>query len=111
MKKILTPVALTALLLASFAISRAAPAGENWENNCTKCHGADGKGETKLGHKLKVKDYTDAAVQAKMSDEDIIKMITEGVTDDGKEKMKPFKDILTPDEIHDLVAYIRKFKA
>ncbi len=91
------------------AIGQAAPAAENWENLCQKCHGADGKGETKIGKKLQLKDYTDAAVQAKMTDADIVKTITEGIIDNGKEKMKVFSD-LTKEEITDLVAYVRKFK-
>src|SRR5476649_2266937 len=99
-----------AFLLAA-ALSHAAPATENWENNCTKCHGADGKGQTKVGKKLNLKDYTDAKVQAEMKDADMVKAITDGITDNGKEKMKAFKDELSADEIKDLVAYVRKFKA
>lgn len=93
------------------ALSHAAPAAENWENNCTKCHGADGKGQTKVGKKLNLKDYTDAAVQAKMTDADMTKAITDGVFEKDKEKMKAFKADLSADEIKDLVAYVRKFKA
>ncbi len=90
----------------------AAPAAENWENHCAKCHGADGKGQTKAGRKLNVKDYTDAKVQAEMKDADIIKATADGVTDKaGKEKMKAYKDELSPAEIKEFVAYIRKFKA
>ena len=96
---------------AAGAACQAAPVTENWDNNCTKCHGADGKGETKIGKKLKLKDYTDAAVQAKMSDADMAKSISEGVTDGGKERMKAFKDVLSKEEIDALVAYVRKFKA
>lgn len=97
-------------LLVGAAAGRAAPAAENWDNNCTKCHGADGKGQTKAGKKLQLKDYTDAAVQAKMKDEEMTKAIVEGITENGKEKMKSFKDELSADEIKDLVAYIRKMK-
>ncbi len=96
---------------AGAAVSTAAPASENWENNCTKCHGADGKGQTKVGKKLNLKDYTDATVQAKMTDEEMTKAITSGVFEKEKEKMKGFKDDLSAGEIKDLVAYIRKFKA
>ena len=103
------------LLLASALVSTAAlyaaPATENWENLCTKCHGADGKGQTKTGKKLKVNDYTDAAVQAKLKDDEMAKAIADGVTVDGKEKMKGFKDEISAAEVTDLVAYIRKFKA
>lgn len=99
-------------LLAVAVLSFAAPVAENWENHCAKCHGADGKGQTKAGRKLQVKDYTDAKVQAEMKDEDIVKITSEGVKDkNGKERMKGFKDELSADEIKEFVAYIRKFKS
>jgi len=104
-------ISLSFGFLLAGAISQAAPASENWENLCQKCHGADGKGDTKIGKKLQLKDYTDAAVQAKMTDADIVKTITEGIKDNGKEKMKSFQETLTKDEINDLVGYVRKFKA
>jgi len=103
--------ACVTLLLAA-AISSAAPVAENWENHCAKCHGADGKGQTKAGKKLQVKDYTDAKVQAEMKDPDMIKATTDGIFDKaGKEKMKAYKDELSADEIKDLVAFVRKFKS
>lgn len=99
------------ILIFGAALGHAAPAAENWENHCTKCHGEDGKGQTKAGKKLQVKDYTDAKVQAAMSDEEIIKAITDGIFDKaGKEKMKAYKDELSAAEIKDLLAYTRKFK-
>lgn len=102
---------LLILPLAFGARLVAAPVAENWENHCAKCHGADGKGQTKAGKKLNVKDYTDAKVQAEMKDEEMIKATTDGLLDKaGKEKMKAFKDELNSDEIKELVAYIRKFK-
>ena len=108
--KTTTKLALAVSLGAALSLA-AAPAAENWDNHCAKCHGADGKGQTKVGKKLQLKDYTDAKVQAEMKDEDMVKAINEGVSDSkGKEKMKAFKDELSADEIKDLVAYIRKFK-
>ena len=99
-------------LLSSTAAVYAAPVAENWENHCTKCHGDDGKGLTKPGKKLQLKDYTDAKVQAEMKDEDMIKAIADGINDKaGKEKMKAYKAELTSEEINDLVAYVRKFKS
>ena len=47
----------------------AADAAANWENQCAKCHGPDGKGDTKMGKKLAIADLTDAKVQAKFTDE------------------------------------------
>jgi cytochrome c6 len=98
-------------LAAVAAFAFAAPAAENWENHCTKCHGADGKGQTKAGRKLNVRDYTDAKVQAEMKDAEMIKATADGVMDkNGKEKMKAYKEELSSKEIEELVAYIRKFK-
>jgi mono/diheme cytochrome c family protein len=105
--------AASLLFLFGAALGLAAPASENWDNNCAKCHGADGKGQTKIGKKLQVKDYTDATVQAGLKDDEIANVIANGVTDktSGKEKMKAFKGDLSADEIKDLTAYIRKFKS
>ncbi len=105
----ITLASFTLALAASVAL--AAPAADNWDNNCASCHGSDGKGQTKIGKKLKIRDYTDAKVQAELKDEEMVKAVTDGVKMDGKEKMKSFKDELSADEIKDLVAYIRKFKA
>ena len=49
------------LLLPS---ASAADVKENWEKVCAKCHGPDGKGDTKMGQKLAIKDLTDAKLQA-----------------------------------------------
>lgn len=103
-------IVLTSLFAVGTALALAAPASENWENHCAKCHGADGKGQTKAGKKLNVKDYTSAKVQADMKDDEMIKTTANGVTENGKEKMKAYKDELSEAEIKDLVAYIRKFK-
>ena len=108
-----TKINLTScLFLLGAALAYAAPAADNWDNHCAKCHGADGKGQTKVGKKLSVKDYTDAKVQAEMTDTDMAKAITDGAKDkNGKEKMKAFSGELSPAEVTDLVAYIRKFKS
>ncbi len=110
--KTTTKVALSSLTLALLTgVALAAPAADNWDNLCASCHGSDGKAQTKTGKKLKLKDYTDAKVQAEMKDDEMAKAINEGVKVDGKEKMKSFKDELSVDEIKDLVAFVRKLKA
>jgi cytochrome c6 len=102
---------LIGICVATGALAvRAADAKENWEKNCQKCHGADGKGETTMGKKLKVKDYTDAKAQASMKDEEMFKIIKEGKKDGEKILMKSFGETLSDAEIKDLVAYVRKFK-
>jgi len=87
-----------------------ADVAENWSKNCLSCHGKDGKGQTKAGRKAGVKDMTDAQYQAELTDEKAVKTIKEGITEDGKEKMKPYADKLTDEEIKALVAKVRSFK-
>ena len=70
-----------ALVVCAAVSANAADAKENWTKHCAKCHGEDGKGGTAMGKKLGVKDYTDAAVQEKMKDEEMIKATKEGVKD------------------------------
>jgi cytochrome c553 len=108
MNKLIT---LTVALMAVACVTvHAADAKETWEKSCAKCHGADGKGQTKMGQKLGVKDYTDAKVQAEMKDEEAFKAIKEGVKDkEGKTVMKPAEG-LNDDEIKALVQHIRSFK-
>jgi mono/diheme cytochrome c family protein len=90
--------------------ARAGDATANWNSNCAACHGKDGKGQTMMGRKLGIKDLTDPKVQASFDDAQAIKDIKEGVTEDGKEKMKAFGDKFSDDEIKALVAHVRSFK-
>src|SRR5438094_133509 len=84
----------TALFVAILALSAApALAGDAkaiYEKDCAKCHGADGKGDTKMGKKLGAKDYTDPKVQTELTDEAAFKATKEGLKDkEGKVLMKP----------------------
>jgi len=108
MKKIV----LLAMLfgLAATLVTKGAEAKDNWDSFCAKCHGADGKGDTKIGAKLGCKDFTDAKVQADIKDDAAFKALKEGLkSDDGKTLMKPF-DQLSDDEIKALVAYVHTLK-
>lgn len=107
MKKLI--IVSLALLFAGAVSLRAADAKEIWEKDCAKCHGADGKGKTKMGEKLGVKDMTDAKVQEEMKDADATKAIKEGVKDGDKTKMKAFSD-LSDDEVKALLKFVRDFK-
>jgi len=99
-----------ALLIGGAVSARAADAKENWEKNCAKCHGPDGKGKTRMGERLGIKDYTDAKVQETLKDNAMTKAIKDGVKDGDKTKMKGFGDVLSDDEIKALVKYVRDFK-
>jgi cytochrome c6 len=87
----------------------AADVKENWEKSCAKCHGPDGKGDTKMGKKLEIKDFTDAKYQDSLKDEAMLKAIKEGVKDGDKTRMKAVEG-MSDEEMKALVAYVRKFK-
>src|SRR3954467_3090999 len=99
---------ITASLLGTSVF--AAEVKENWEKHCQKCHGPDGKGQTKMGRQSGAKDYTDPKVQAELDDAKGFKAVKEGLKVNGKEAMKPIGDKLSDDEIKALVAHIRTFK-
>ena len=112
MKKLTSKIIVSALLvfcLASWS-ARADDANTIWSSKCASCHGKDGKGGTMMGKKLGIKDLTDAGVQSALTDADAAKNIKEGVTQDGKQVMKPFGDKLTDADITALVAKVRSFK-
>ena len=105
-KAILMTVAACAAMVMT---ASAADVKENWEKSCTKCHGADGKGDTKMGKKLEIKDFTDAKVQASLKDDAMLKAIKEGVKDGDKTRMKAVEG-LSDEEMRALVVYVRAFK-
>ncbi len=101
---------LIVIAAAASALSlSAADVKANYSKHCTKCHGADGKGATKMGKKLGAKDYSDSKVQAEMKDDKAFKVIKEGLKEGDKEIMKPAED-LSDDEIKALVQHMRTFK-
>jgi len=107
MKAIVTGLAL---MLGTVLYAPAADVEANWNKHCASCHGKDGSGDTKMGKKAGAKDYRDPAVQASIKPEVALKNVKQGMKEDGKEKMKPFADKLSDDEIKELIAYIKKFE-
>jgi mono/diheme cytochrome c family protein len=73
----------------------------NLQSECVTCHGADGKGDTPAGKSTKVRSFADPEV-VKASDDDLA-----GIIEKGKGKMPGYGKSLKPDEIKDMVAYIR----
>ena len=96
--------------LATVFAAKADGAKDNWDNLCAKCHGPEGKGDTKMGSKLGCKDFSDAKVQADIKDDAAFKALKEGLkSTDDKTLMKPFEQ-LSDDNIKALVAYVRTLK-
>jgi cytochrome c553 len=103
-------IAITTIACLLGGSALAADVKTNWENHCVKCHGADGKGNTRMGRQSGVKDYTDPKVQEAMNDDKAVKIIKEGIVEKGKKKMDPYGDKLNDEEIKALIAHMRSFK-
>ncbi|MGA2749024.1 MAG: cytochrome c [Verrucomicrobiota bacterium] len=97
-------------LAATTAVASATDVAGIWEKSCQKCHGADGKGDTKMGKKMDIKDMTDAKYQASFTDDQAFKAIKDGIKDGDKTKMKAAEG-LSDDDIKALVAKVRAFKS
>ncbi|KHE91815.1 MAG: cytochrome c [Candidatus Scalindua rubra] len=76
-----------------------------YAKHCVLCHGEDGTGKTDLGSGLGARDFNDKKFQAGITDEQIVEQIANGTED----KMFPFSDKLSSEEIHALVPVIRAF--
>ncbi len=107
---------LTTALFATVSLALATAAGaatdkENWDLHCAKCHAADGSGATKIGQRLKLKDYTKADNQALFTDEQSLDAIKNGVKDAaGKFTMNPYSEKLSAEEMQALVPFVRSLK-
>jgi len=100
-------IAVLVLAAIAFLSARAkadtATGEATYKAKCAMCHGPDGKGETATGKAMKVKDFSSEEVQ-KMSDADLSATISSG-----KGKMPAYGKSLKPEQVKDLVAYIRSF--
>jgi cytochrome c6 len=98
--------AIVALLFSvNFTSSALGQSGADlFKGKCAMCHGADGKGQTAMGKTLNLRDLGSAEVQGQ-SDADLKNIVT-----NGKGKMPKYDGKLTPDQISDVVKYIRTLK-
>lgn len=100
-----TTLAVVAAAFLSVPVrADAAAGGALYKTKCAVCHGADGKGETTMGKADKLRDLGSADVQ-KQSDDELATLIT-----NGKNKMPAYGKSLKPEQIKDLVAYLRTLK-
>ena len=79
---------------------------ELFDARCARCHGRDGRGETRLGAMLGVPNFTDGEwwQQQGASDERLRASIT-----NGRGEMPAFGKRLTKHEISALAVYVRAF--
>ena len=108
MKRIIS-ITIIALALSG-AAALAGDAKAIYERDCAKCHGADGKGDTKMGKRIGAKDYTDPKVQASVTDEAAFKAIKDGLKDKNEKTLMGPTDGVSDEDIKGLVTYMRTFK-
>ena len=112
----------SALFLLDLTITRATPpqkrsvakssgtqVGDLFRNNCARCHGADGAGDTPLGHTYNAPDFTDADWWRKHSDITSTRSLV-SIVSHGKGGMPAFGKKLTRSEIRRLVDFVRRFR-
>jgi len=75
--------------------------------NCVKCHGNDGKGVTKMGKKLKIRDFTQADVWNSFDDDDAFSAVKNGIKRDG-ELIMGYK--LPDEDIKAMIDYMKTLK-
>ena len=80
-----------------------------FRTNCARCHGADGRGDTPLGHTYNSPDFTDKGWWQKHSDITGTKSLVSIVVN-GKGGMPAFGKKLKSAEIKGLVNYVRRFR-
>jgi mono/diheme cytochrome c family protein len=75
-----------------------------FKKNCTPCHGPEGKGVAAL----KTPDFTDTKVQASLTDQRMLEIITNGKKDT---MMPPWAGKLSDDEIRAVQSFVRSLGA
>jgi mono/diheme cytochrome c family protein len=79
-----------------------------FEGACARCHGPNGRPDPGMVAKLGVKDLTQPALQARLSDADIRQQILKG----SKNKQMPsFDGALTEPQIDAVIAHVRSLKS
>jgi len=84
-------------------------AERTWKAKCASCHGADGKGDTDQGKKMKIGDMTSADWHNKTTDAKIREAILNGAKTENGE-MQSYKDSLSSEQVDSLVNYIHTLK-
>jgi cytochrome c6 len=95
---------LLVLSLSAFAQNAASPGQTVFKARCVMCHGADGQANTTMGRQLNALSLLSDEVK-KLSADEMKQVVTEG-----KGSMPSFADQLTPEEITEVVAYVRSLE-
>lgn len=99
------PFSVSAARFTKASVDDAQAAATIYDKDCAKCHGKDGRGKSFRGKMTHARDFTDSKWQDGVTDDQLVKSIT-----DGKDKMPAFGKKLSADQIKSLVSYVREFK-
>src|SRR5215831_20942944 len=80
-----------------------------FRKNCARCHGADGRGDTPLGHTYQAPDFTADDWWRKHSSITRTSSLV-AIVSHGKGGMPAFGKKLKPSQIKSLVSYVRRFR-
>jgi len=80
-----------------------------FRNNCARCHGVDGAGDTPLGHTYKTPDFTDPDWWRKHSNITSTSRLI-AIVSKGKGGMPAFGKKLSRTDIRQLVAHVSRFR-
>ncbi len=98
MKRNLITGAMLSIALLTSPTLLAADGKAIYEKECAKCHGADGKGDTKMGKKVGAKDYSNPKTWEGLTDANAVKSVKGGLKDkEGKVIMKPTEGVTDAD--------------
>lgn len=108
------------LAFAAAAVSAAAAAGPRgprrreseagrgravYADRCVRCHGADGRGQTRMGREVEAPDMSDPAWQRARGDARMLASVS-----DGRGQMPAFKTKLSRQDIAASVAHVRTLR-
>lgn len=112
----------SALFLLDLKVTRATPPqkrsvakssgtqiGDLFRTNCARCHGADGRGDTPLGHTYNAPDFTDPDWWRKSSNITSTRSLV-SIVSYGKGGMPAFSKKLPGRQIRHLIDYVRRFR-
>jgi len=105
MKFTILLLVLTTAIFVSAASAQGTEGAEGkalFHSHCAMCHGQDGAGNTPVGKSMHIVDLRSAQVQ-KNTDAQLTSII-----ENGKGKMPAFKSKLKPEQVKDLVGYLRE---
>ncbi len=94
---------------AAPVVADAADGKALYTDSCTKCHGDDGRGQTRMGDKFRADGKKMPDLAASTSDRaTVAKIIAEGVAET---PMKGYAKKMTPEELEAVVAYTMGLRA